>query len=396
MPKQYLLEAGTFPELSYTELICVLESFGYNKESVTKFSPNIFILQNDKFTDILIQNIFNRLGGAIRYGEIIKDIDTFLEQYQTKQDKIIFGISILGQTNREDSRFQKKLGNQIKRGFKETGIPSRFVLPMRKELSLNSAQITKNNILTKGFELCIIRNNSTEIYVKTLGIQNIEEFVERDIDKPYTDIEMGTLPPKLARMMINFTAMREGVLWDPFCGSGTIPMEGATLGFNILASDIDYKAITSTDENIKWLNREDAIKDTLYETFILDITKPDKKIISKLRKTEINAIVCEPYMGPPQKRFVSEQHANELLLNVKKLYESLFNLIDERLEKRGIKVIIIIPSYKTEKGWKTFGIRDIITNRWILKNTEYSPHRDLKWSRKNSIITRNIYILERS
>ena len=65
------------------------------------------------------------------------------------------------------------------------------------------------------------------------------------------------------------------------------------------------------------------------------------------------------------------------------------------MEKRGIKVVIIIPSYKTDRGWKTFGIRELIGKRWIVKNSEYSKE-DLKWSRKNSIITRNIYILERS
>ena len=59
-------------------------------------------------------------------------------------------------------------------------------------------------------------------------------------------------------------------------------------------------------------------------------------------------------------------------------------------------MVLIVPSYKTDGGWKTFGIRDIISNRWEVLNSHYSPNRDLKWNRKNSIITRNIFILERS
>ena len=60
------------------------------------------------------------------------------------------------------------------------------------------------------------------------------------------------------------------------------------------------------------------------------------------------------------------------------------------------KIVLIIPSYKTQKGWKTFGIRELVNKRWIVKNGDYLKNRDLKWSRKNSIITRNIFILERS
>ncbi len=396
MSKQYFFEAGAFPDLSYTELVCVLESFGFTKDDVNRFSNGIFLIKNERISDILIKNIFDRLGGAVRIGYIIEDIDSFLGEFQEKGEKITFGISILGENKIEDLFFLKKLGNQIKKGLRGTGISSRFVLPMRREYSLNAAQIIRNNILEKGFELDILRNTSTEIYARTIDVQDIEGFVSRDIDRPVSDIDMGVLPPKLARMMVNFTALRDGTIWDPFCGSGTIPMESVMLGFNVLASDIDDNAVKATDDNIKWLNRNGEISDILYDVFRMDVSKADHTLVKKLKNTVITGIVCEPFMGPPQKRIVSEQHAQNLLNDVRTLYESLFSLIDNRLEKRGIKVVIIIPSYKTDKGWMTFGIRDIITNRWILKNSYYSHNRDLKWTRKNSIITRNIFILERS
>ena len=272
---------------------------------------------------------------------------------------------------------------------------SRFVLPQGRDSSLNAAQVIKNQILEKGFELNILRQAGEEIYGRTIKIQDLEGFVSRDMNKPQTDTEMGTLPPKLARMMVNFTAQNSGTLWDPFCGSGTIPMEAAMLGFNFLASDINPQAVNDTDKNIKWLNSEGYISDILYETFRFDITKPDMGVVKKLKHTDITAIVCEPYMGPPLTRVISQQKAEELLNDVKKLYLKLFDLIDNRIEKRGIKVVIIIPSYKTDRGWITFGLRELVGKRWIIKNSDYSKE-DLKWNRKNSIITRNIFILERS
>lgn len=395
MPKQYFFESGTFPDLSYTELITVLSSFGLPKESITRYGNSIFLLQHKKLTELTVINIFKRLGGAIRVGEIVEDIDTFYTE-QKKEGKLIFGISILGDIKKSDSSFLKRLGNGIKKQLKEYRISSRFVLPIRDGYSLNAAQVIKNEILEKGFELVIIRNKEQEIYGRTIQIQDLEGFVNRDIQRPGSNLEMGTLPPKLARMMVNFTALSSGTIWDPFCGSGTIPMEAAVLGFNFLASDIDPKAVEDTDNNTKWLYQEGYITDTLYQSFYLDVTKPDPAVVKKLKNTDIHAIVCEPFMGPPQTRLLSDVRARELLDDVKNLYSKLFELIDIKLAKRGIKVVMIIPSYKTNKGWITFGIRELVGKRWIVKNSEYSPTRDLKWSRKNSIITRNIFILERS
>lgn len=396
MPKQLFIQSGVFPELSFAELHSVLLSFGLNKEYLTKYGKSIFLLSIDeKLTVQLAMKIFSRLGGAIRIGEIVEDIDSF-EMNTEQKSKVTFGISILGNTERTDSSFLKKLANNIKRQLKEGSTSSRFILPKDKELSLNAAQVIKNNILSEGFELLVIRNGEQEIYAKTLGIQDLESFVSRDIQRPESNHEMGTLPTKLARMMVNLTGLKGGTIWDPFCGSGTILMEAAVLDFNFLASDIDSRAVIDTDNNIRWLLADGQITNkTLYQAFQFDILKPDSEIVNKLRNTEINAIVCEPYMGPPQTRVLSVEYANKLLGDVKALYKKLFDLIDIKLQKRGIKIVMIVPSYKTDKGWITFGIRELVGKRWDLKNSSLTSG-DLKWSRKNSIITRNIFILERT
>ncbi|HOV29547.1 MAG TPA: hypothetical protein PLD77_00495 [Candidatus Dojkabacteria bacterium] len=396
MPNQYFFEAGSFPDLSYTELCCVLQSFNFSKEIVEKFSENIFLVADENFTDDVLKNVFKRLGGCVRAGVVLQDLDSFLGEFESKKDKVVFGISIIGEVKGYNTVFLKKLGNEIKKGLQECGVNSRFVLPMRKNLSLNAAQLIKNNVLYKGFELNIIVGNSGEIYGRTKYIQDLGGFVRRDMDRPNADTFVGTLPPKLARMMINFTALRSGIIWDPFCGSGTIPMEAVTMGFDVLASDSDDLAVVSTDENIRWLNEDGSIDGILYETFKFDVTRPDGEVVKKLKNTDISGIVCEPFMGPPQKKIVSEEKAKELLNGVGKLYRSLFDLVDNRLEKRGIHAVIIVPSYKTFSGWKTIGIRDIVGNRWMLKNSDYLPNRELKWYRQDSIIMRNIFILERS
>ena len=404
MSKQYFFQAGSFPNLSHVELISVFEIYGLSKDIIHFFTEDIFLIKSKDISEEILLKIFNRLGGFIRFGEIIDSTDTFLKEYRESGERVVFGLSLLGELDKEnrkkDDNFLKRLANEIKRGIRDSGSSARFLIPRGSSLELNAAQIVNNDILEKGFELCILRKGdrgvSEEIYGKTLGIQDLEGYIERDMERPYSDIKMGVLPPKLARMMINFCSLKEGIVWDPFCGSGTVLMESAILGYNFLGSDIDENAIYYSEENIKWLNGQGYLGNVVYETFKLDVTDPDPEVIKKLKNTEISAIVCEPFMGPPQTSPLTKEKAQDLLASVKSLYKSLLEMLDEKIGVRGIKMVIIIPSYKTQKGWETFSIYDIVSNRWNLLNSEYSPSKDLKWGRKNSIITRNIYILERT
>jgi len=402
MSKQYFFQAGSFPNLSYVELVSVFQLYGLSKDNIHLFTEDIFIIKSDDVTEEILSKVFNRLGGFVRYGEIIENTETFLKEFRKSEDRVVFGISLLGELDRLDARkdntFIKKLANQIKKGLRESGLSVRFLIPRGSSFELNAAQVLNNDILEKGFELSIIRNQDRreEIYGNTIAIQDLEGYIERDMNRPYSDIKMGVLPPKLARMMINFAGLKDGTIWDPFCGSGTILMEAAVLGYNFLGSDIDENALYYSEENIKWLNKKGYIGDVVYELFKLDVTDPDKEIIKELKNTKIDAIICEPFMGPPQKDIVSEDRADNLLNSVKELYMSLFKMLDEEVGVRGSKMVLIIPSYKTNGGWKTFSIYDVISNRWELLNSELLPNKDLKWGRKNSIITRNIYILRRT
>ncbi len=394
MPKQYFFEAGSFQDLSFAELNSVFNTFGIPKDSIYRFSDRIFILRSNNISEDIVKKIFSRLGGFVRVGYILEQIDTFLDDQIREKSKITFGISIVGMHNSQDHIFLRKLAGEIKDELKRSNISSRYISPPRKEFELNAAQVLRNDILRKGFELCILKNEKEEMYGCTMDVQDVDGFAARDFDKPYTDIKMGTLPPKLARMMINLTGLKEGIVWDPFCGSGTILMESAVLGFDILGSDIDPNALQYSDENIKWLDTKGMIGEIKYDIFPLDVKDPDGKTVSKLKKTDISAVVCEPFMGPPQRRIVFASRADVFLRRVKDLYEGLFGIL-EKVCSEGLVAVIIIPSYKTERGWKTVGVRDIVGKRWEVLNSQLSGGRDLKWSRKNSIITRNIFILRR-
>ena len=386
---QYFFECGNFFNISLAELGLVFESFGISKDCIKRFNNNVLIIESKNVNQELLSKIFSRLGGFVRYGEVIDDLDTFLNPYFEKE-KITFGISILGESKLKRKDIEK-LANEIKRGFKSSNISSRFILP--KSYELNAAQIFSNNVLNEGFELCIFENEDKRVYGVTIGIQDIRSFIKRDIQRPEVDFEMGVLPQKLARIMCNLTGLQNGIIWDPFCGSGTILMEAAVLGFDVLGSDIDVNALSKADENMLWMSKEGIIKGTKYNLFQLDIYKVERKVISDLRHTSINAVVCEPFMGPPQRKILSADRAESLITSTTHLYTSLFKVLNE-ISQKGFRVVIILPSYKTKNGWVDMNISQFIDKKWDVLNRKYSPG-DLKWKRINSIIARNIFILEK-
>ena len=386
---QYFFECGHFVSLSIAELSAVLESYNISKDSLNKVSDTVVLVESNDVTPALADRIFNRLGGFVRYGEVVEDLDSFLKPYY-EGDRVVFGISSIGDTDISVKDIQK-LSNDIKRNFKKANISSRFLLPKKDEL--NAAQIINNDMLEKGFELCIFDTSLGRLYGKTRAIQNIDAFIKRDIDKPSTDFDMGVLPQKLARIMCNLTALRDGIIWDPFCGSGTVLMEAAVLGFDVLGSDIDVGALQTTKKNLEWLAKEGMINETMHNIFHLDISDTKKKKIKELKDTGIKAVVCEPFMGPPQRHVLSVNRLDEILGNIVPLYEDFFKVMEE-VGSEGFKVVLVVPSYKTKKGWATFSLNDIIGKRWDILNGEYSSE-DLKWSRINSIITRNIFILSK-
>lgn len=386
---RYIFTAGSFPNLSYAELRSVLELFGYNPDSVKKFSEKTLITDSKDLTDDAVLRIFQKLGGFTRVGKEIEDLDTFLFNFDDFH-KIVFGISLISQADkREDKSSIEKLSRQIKKYFISKKISCRFVLPKKTEL--NSAQVIRNQILEKGFELVISDNGREKIYSQTIDVQDVDAFSRRDMERPYVDVDTGTLPPKLARIMVNFAQVKEGgVVWDPFCGSGTILLESLLSGINVLGSDIDPKALMYTEENIKWLSENNLIGDIKYDLFQLDILNPNRRIVNQIKNTGVDAVICEPYMGPPQKRYIDYKEADKLLNNVRDLYINLFDILS-RISFEGFRVVIVIPSYKTKSGWKSLSLGDIVDKRWNLENKKYG--RDLKWKRNNSIIMRNIFIL---
>lgn len=389
---KYFFIPGRSRALSKLELIKVLEVFEVDKYNLAEYTE--FFTLDTKSDQLVIEKVFNRLGGCISYGLLYEDIDNVLTEVTTKdKKKITFGVSIYTDSPRNyTSRSIKDVLEDMKKYFKELKISSRYLIP--QGLRLDSGQILRSKMLFEGFELVILEDKKSKVgkqYGKTLGVQDIDLYSMIEYDKPYTNKEMGVLPAKLAKILINLAQVKEGTIWDPFCGSGTILLMSLLSGLDALGSDIDPEAVKGSKENIEWLSQKGVIGDVRYEVTELDVLNPDWRKKMLLKKTSIEAIVCEPFMGPPQFKLLSAGKANTFLHDVETLYKGLFDIIDET-KKKASTVVLVVPSYKTYNGWITVSLNSIVGKRWEI---EKIAGEDLQWSRSNSIIKRNIFILKR-
>jgi tRNA (guanine6-N2)-methyltransferase len=68
----------------------------------------------------------------------------------------------------------------------------------------------------------------------------------------------GALRPTVAAALVRIATpgKRKQQVWDPFCGSGTIICEAASLGHEVWGTDIDPEAVEAARENISSVKRE--------------------------------------------------------------------------------------------------------------------------------------------
>lgn len=328
---QYVFILGHNPKLSVAEIHSVLP-----KLKLIEQSGSFLIIENEEFD---CAKLLNRLGGTIKIGKIIdKQISRKVTVEKLKElkseSKLNFGISYY------DCK-PDNFGMEIKKELKQAGVSSRLVT--NKDKALSSVVVSKN----KCNEFLIL---GKKWLGQTCAIQGFEEYSHRDFGRPIRDMLSGSMPPKLAKIMINLAQLQNGAtILDPFCGSGTVLQEGILLGCKMIGSDISDKAINDTNENLDWLlkitNSKSQISNKLQiQNSKFQILKADVKEISK-KVSNIDAIVTEPYLGPPMKGNEKIKDVEKVIGQLSDLYGEAFSEFRKILNTNG-RVVIVFPAFR--------------------------------------------------
>lgn len=383
---KYVFILGHNPKLSAAEVMAVLP-----KAKVANLSSSFLIVavpsaRAGEDAKIDCEELMKRMGGSIKIAEVISEkIDKKLIVEELKRivklsefdpwskpkaltiriGKLNFGLSYY-------ECKKDKLGMEIKGVLKKAGISCRLVVG--KDKALSSVILQKNKV----HEFLIIAD---KFLAQTCAIQDFESYGKRDFARPERDLKSGSMPPKLAQIMINLAQVdMNGKIYDPFCGSGTIIQEALVMGYkNVTGSDNSEKAVSDTNRNLAWLERSYKTPETKVD--LIDVRELSQQV------KNIDAIVTEPYLGPPLKGGESREQLLKNIAELEDLYTAAFEQFREVLNEGG-RVSIIFPTFRASKETLELKILDKIKE---LGFTQISKD-DLFYSREDQKVFRNVRI----
>ena len=347
----YVVLLGNTPPLSYAELEALVSA----KAQLINSHLALITLDNDE----QVYDLQEKLGGVFKILQIVKQLSAVLteahqeianylsEETKEKSSRVSFSINSVGKLPYQiDAR-------QIKPLLIDEGLSARYV--ESSEWGLNSIELKKRARLC---DLFVVQIEGEVYLLKTVTVSDANQWIKRDRDKPYFSGKKGMLPPKLARIMVNLglgqliarDASSNPVLYDPFCGSGTILLEAVLRGCQVIGSDIDTDAVADTQQNLKWLEAQSQ-QSYEYSVFQADVVTA----ASKIENQKIDLIVTEPFLGKPNP---VESELDNIYIGLKGLYLGAFKAWIKILRKGSI-VVIVFPYVQTSSGQHDlFGLID--------------------------------------
>ena len=343
----------------------------------------------------MLTELQNRLGGTIKIIQILEkttipelknSIEKALKtEFSSHKGKIPFAISLLNFKSRREINI-KELLNFSKKIIKSFGFNCRFV---NKDFKNNPAPSTiyKAKILKKGIELNIIKGKSEIYFGKTITIQDIDSYTARDYNKPKRDASVGMLPPKLAQIMINLTGPTK-TIYDPFCGTGTIPMEGLLMSKDVIGTDIDSRMVEFSQKNCKWLEEKFGTNN-LYRILEKDAQRIKKEDIKNLSPNQIDGIITEGYLGPPFSSPPSSEKQEIIFSELTQLHANWLKAAHKATPPH-CKIVMCKTAYR---------IKDTIEHfpnfEQIAQTAGYRIAQTYTYDRPDQIVIRDIAILEK-
>lgn len=400
---------GTNSELSKAEFLAV-----YPSTSVLVSAEGILVCEENAPSP---SEAVGRLAGVVKSGTIAKgreveppngrfglpapeDLLPLLDL--SREGKVEFGISLydggnaplFGTLKAEANR----IGMTLKRAVEATGRKARLVT--MKADTLSSVAVTTQ--VTAG-DLALIATKEGVLAGRTEAVQDFEAWSKRDFGRPSRDAHSGMLPPKLARTLVNLAAgsylthalplQRGGIaslenltLLDPFCGSGTVPMEAMLMGFKaVIGSDISKKAVADTGRNLEWVRKEfpeaRASRLSVYERDAADL--------AAILKEPVDVVAGETYLGPPLSGRETLETLQKNMAVLGQSYAKMFVGV-HAVMKPGARAAIAFPAFVRGSQKLRLPLKE------ILEPVGFAIEQTFLYERKGQKVAREIVVMRKA
>lgn len=218
---------------------------------------------------------------------------------------------------------------------------------------------------------------------ETIAIQNINNYSKRDFDKPKRDMKVGMLPPKLSQILINLSGDPK-TIYDPFCGTGTILMEGLLMGKNVIGSDISDRMVEYSKENTKWLEEEFKTKNSI------KIFEKDARFITKKDIPEkIDAVITEGYLGQALESAPNQKLQEKIFRELANLHFNWLKAISH-VTPKNCKIVMCVTAFRVKNR-----IVHLPRFNEIAAENGYKVTQTFTYDRPDQFVARDIKVLEK-
>ena len=337
-------------------------------------------------------------------------------------------------------------GLKLKKVIQKSGRSTRVVPNV--EPALNAAQVLHNKLNGPlGWELIFVTHGNKTLLAQTIAVQDIEAYGQRDHGRPKRDTKVGMLPPKLAQIIINLAVgfigdqpisplCEDGVqgdgeqrsetyqkygeqvaelptqqsassgsrvassaskqadasqmaILDPFCGTGTVLLEAAMMGYNPYGSDIEPRMVEYSKTNLDWLGEK--LFHPLF-TYLVELGDA----ASAQWDNSFDFVASEVYLGrhfaSPPSLDVLRQVVSDVNVITKKF---LINLAKQT--KPDFRLCIALPAWKSDGDTKHLPLLDSLEELGYNRlSFVHATDEDLIYYREGQIVARELVVLQRT
>jgi tRNA G10 N-methylase Trm11 len=357
-----------------------------------------FVGSNPKISkkelEFLYQTKFNFLNKEVLFAELdkIPQQEVLGGVIKIAQKKaVILKSEILSFIKEDLKNSQKKLNLSINYYGKEKFDCLKFLKVLKKELKISLRYVQSKNenvspivslkqvLRKKGKEYNLFLDNDNLIITETISVQDPDFYALRDYHKKWRDMKVGMMSPKLSQILINLAGSPQK-FWDPFCGTGTIVVEGFIQGKEIFATDNNEQMLKAINTNLDfWLKKH---PDFVYPQIdFYDVNQENFK------NNNFKTVITEGYLGEEKQSFPSKKEA---LKTDNELYLMYKNFIQHNPQIK--KIVCCLPVYnlnfqevlmeKTNNLFQDLGFKNALS-------------KDMIYRRKKQWVYRQILLLER-
>jgi len=345
--KRYVLTLA-YDRLSEAEIEAYFKNLNLNYRVVGRVGRCLIIE-----VDEISPQIWSGLAGVHKVAEVFAEaavpeglnLDLLAN---SASDKMKWAVSTYSDSKDSAEEFAEALQQALKKTFKAWGVTKTKMLRggVRKvgsswEYEVSSQLLQNQRVLNEGVELFAVKHKNWLIG-RTVAVVNHLGYRRRDLERPIQDPKI-TMPPKLARILVNLTGCKSGdTLLDPFCGLGTILGEAVMCGVNVIGVDADPNRVEGARRNLRWLLEQYKIGNIKVGVYVGYAERLHKILKGRI----VDGVATEPILLPPLRQPPSDQEAERILKRACKTYHNSLPSISKHLKPDG-RAAIVIPCVKT-------------------------------------------------